>query len=205
MNIDHAHYRKLAADLLSDAVSVLRDSPPPAKRPSGMTRTEWNRRWEQWERERMRDLSFFGDPNRSAVWCEAAGVDYDAVVGRLEDEGALYDPRDRFPMDLGGKELAPKTTIRRDRPAKTRKGRSTEKPKPCPRCGLKCRGSGAVALHERSCIGAERAKEAMDLYRDSDVAVEKILAVYEIHPDMFYRLLDSHGIERRQGTGRSPR
>lgn len=200
-DLDPGRYRKLAADLLSDTVSVLRQPPPPSRPPSNRSRAEWVRSWEVWEQERMRDLRFIRDPERSASWCEAAGVDYDAVVSRLEDEGSLYDPKDRFPLALGGREIVkPKTTIRETKPEpkRTRKNRRTEKQIPCPDCGIPCRGSGALKLHEAACVGRESMNRAVELYRDSDLPVQRILEKESIHPDMLYRLLKARGIKRRQ-------
>lgn len=104
--VDPAPYRRLAVALIQDAIITLKTPPPTAKRPpAGERRKAWVTRWEAWERSRMRDLAFFRDGKRAAPWCEAAGLDYGAVMARLEDEGLLYDSKDRFPIDVRGRSL----------------------------------------------------------------------------------------------------
>lgn len=72
--------RKLATDLLADAIRILRD--PPQAIPG-------SKLWKQWLHEREREIEFFENPRKSAFWCEAAGLDWDAVVSRLRAQGLL--------------------------------------------------------------------------------------------------------------------
>lgn len=121
-------YRKLAADLLSDAVSKLETPPPPdeppvppvgergywkkrrGQDPVWVTRAEWVdelrrewvRKWEEWEESRMRERAFFLSAERSEMWCDAAGVDREVIVERLRADNLLYDAATRFPRNENG-------------------------------------------------------------------------------------------------------
>jgi len=94
-------YRNVAATLLRDAAWVLRRPPPNSTPPDGKdARRAWVVQWRYWIRERKRDVGFFKNPWRSAMWCEAAGLDYEAVLSRLSAEGLLYDASDVLPTAL---------------------------------------------------------------------------------------------------------
>lgn len=98
-------HRKLAVALVADAVQVLRTDPPSATPPRSRGEHEgWRQKWKKWERERRRDVEFFGS-RRAAVWCELAGLEVDAVRSRLEAERLLYDPAERIPVDMSGRSL----------------------------------------------------------------------------------------------------
>lgn len=73
-----AAYRQVAAATIVGAVEILRSSEPT----SDKARRAWQTR-------RDAEIRFFADPRRSAHWCEAAGLDWDFVVGKLSAEGLL--------------------------------------------------------------------------------------------------------------------
>lgn len=199
---EEAPYRRLAACLLRDAYDVLCKNPPPSKPPKGAaSRREWRKKWERWEYERQRELRFFAEPSRSAPWCEMAGVSYDATVSRLEREGLLYDPKDRFPTDLGGRSIVHKDTESKKSVRSGRKNNEDLSERVCKRCGMMCRGVRGQAIHDLSCVGREKAVAVVQAYNDG-MAARQIMEEVGVSPDTLYRLLDAHGVDRRQKTSR---
>lgn len=80
----HTGYIKLAAAVLADGITALRES-----HALGAVRPE--------------EVDFFLDPKRSAVWCELAGFDWDAVTSRLKKEGLLVRATGAPPLRAGAK------------------------------------------------------------------------------------------------------
>jgi hypothetical protein len=71
--IEATPHRKLAAALMAGCVDVLK-VPRPKSRQAVVS----------WNRARRDEIAFITEPRASAFWCEAAGVDYDAVLSRLK-------------------------------------------------------------------------------------------------------------------------
>jgi hypothetical protein len=76
-SLSHA-YRSLAVAVLNSAVDALK-----VRRPR---RADARR---QWSAQRQDTVEFFEHPRASAVWCEAAGMEWDTVVSRLRMQGLL--------------------------------------------------------------------------------------------------------------------
>lgn len=200
--IEEGPYRRLAQSLLRDAYDVLCKNPPPATPPKGVaSKREWRKKWERWEYERQRELRFFADPSRSAPWCEMAGVDYDATVSRLERDGLLYDPKDRFPLDMGGRSLIHKDTENKLTPRSGRRPREDTTERACPECQMMCRGVRGKAIHDASCVGRQKAMAVVAAY-NRGMKARDIMEEIGVSPDTLYRLLDAHGVDRRQKTSR---
>ena len=193
--------KRLAASLLRDAFDVLCKNPPPAKRPAGASMVEWRNKWERWERERQRELRFFADPSLSAPWCEMAGVTYQATVDKLERDGLLYDPKDRFPKTLGGESLIHTDTESRMSSRSGRRRNEDLTERPCKECRVMCRGVRGAAIHKAGCIGREKALELVARYKRGDNARE-ISRALNVSYDMTYRIIDAHDVPRRKGRGK---
>lgn len=196
MTHDPMEVRRLAADLILDAVQTLR-TPPPTSRPA-KDRVTWRRRWITWAKHRIRDVEFFRDEARSGPWCEAAGLDYDAVLERLEAEGALYDPRTRFPTDTKGRCLImqpnkPSQGFDRSHPVYTDKER-----RKCEDCGRIYNGAIGLARHRPMCVGPA-AYAIAEAYADG-VGIAQIVETWGVHDWVVYRIIDDHGVERRRGN-----
>ena len=63
-------------------------------------RARWNEAWTHWIDTRAGVLGFFRDGKRSAAWCEAAGLDLDAVRSKIESEGIGYEPLSVAPAEI---------------------------------------------------------------------------------------------------------
>lgn len=102
-------YRALASDLILDAIRILDMPPPSSTAPKDRKRTggkklcptcKWVRGWQAWRDRHNRETDFFNSPRKSAVWCELAGFDWDAVVSRVRARGLLYAAESRVPQNL---------------------------------------------------------------------------------------------------------
>jgi hypothetical protein len=71
-------HRKLAAAVVADCIEALR-IPKPSSRQAIVT----------WKRQRQDELDFITDPKASAIWCEAAGIEWDVVVSKLNAQQLL--------------------------------------------------------------------------------------------------------------------
>ncbi len=71
--VDTTAHRRLAATVIAGCVEALR-RPCPTD-PNGAR---------LWAKQRAKELTFIADPRLSAFWCEAAGVEWDVVVSKLD-------------------------------------------------------------------------------------------------------------------------
>jgi hypothetical protein len=93
--------RALAIALLSGGLQVLKVPPPPFNAPVGEEKKKrWLASWRGWVWNRIPEIDFFTKPQKSAVWCEVAGYDQDAIKSKLAHRGDLSYPS--FPAELVG-------------------------------------------------------------------------------------------------------
>lgn len=78
--------RRLAIDLVADAIRILEAPVPEHPNPKKLALLK-----RDWLQDRAREIAFFSNPRKSAFWCEAAGLDWEAVVSRLRSRGLFYD------------------------------------------------------------------------------------------------------------------